>query len=423
MKINDGFTEIDIEEIESLLFRSKNSLLSISLTKNDPTFGANILFALNDERLHHDQLEGLYEDDHPQYLDQVRHLLLHNGLLEGGAKSLNSHTDVQIIDPQNGQFFKYNGYKWTNGTISHNEIQNLDADDHTQYLTTQRHENVDLHNYYDGVDDEIGNVPHDYLRKLQDVNVGNMQNGQVFVKQGEFFVPGDLPVFDVNHNHDNLYLRKDGSSLDADGKRITDVGEPILPTDAATKGMVDAFVWKNPVNDIVVEYPSNPSNGSRYAISQLAEDELIRGQIIERVNGAWVITDAKPGISFYSIQDKKVYYWNGTAFVISSGGSGGASAFVDLSDVTATDVKEADVFVVDSTGQLVNRNIFSLVTQNENLFLRVPLVQSSRVNHVVFSDGDKGTFTNGIKTDEYSRFDLANNKIANAIIDCGAYYG
>lgn len=426
MKINDGFTEIDIEEIESLLFRSKNSLLSINLMRDDPTFGTNILFALNDERLNHDQLAGLYEDDHPQYLDQVRHLALHNGDLEGGPKTLNSHTDVQIVDPQNKQIFKFNGTDWTNGTISHAEVTDLDADDHTQYLTTLRHDNVEIHNYYDDEND-TGNVPHDYLLKLQDVNAETIKNGQVLIRQGDNFIPGDFPTVDLNHNHDNTYLKRDGTNLptanlNMGGKRLTNLGEPVEATDAATKGMINAFVWKNPVKDIVAEYPESPVNGDRYAISELAE-ETIRGKIIEYNNG-WDVVDATYGNAFFSIQDKKPYYWNGIAFVaFGTGSGGGASAFVDLTDVTATSPSQGDVYVVDATGNLVNRNIFSLVGDNGELYLQVPVVEVDRTNHVIFSNGTKGTFTNGIKTDEFKRLDMAHNRIKDAIIDCGAYYG
>ncbi|HOJ96925.1 MAG TPA: hypothetical protein PK024_08850 [Methanospirillum sp.] len=55
-------------------------------------------------------------------------------------------------------------------------------------------------------------------------------------------------------------------------------------------------------------------------------------------------------------------------------------------------------------------------------FLTAPNVEESRLYHVIFSDGDKGTFTNGIKTNQYNQFDLHYNQIKNAIIDCGAFY-
>ena len=56
--------------------------------------------------------------------------------------------------------------------------------------------------------------------------------------------------------------------------------------------MVDDIVWRAPVISIRSTYPPNPTNGDRYAIGIDAEDETIRGQIVEYQNG-WVITAAK----------------------------------------------------------------------------------------------------------------------------------
>lgn len=319
MKLSDGYTEIDINSINTLLLLSKNSLLSINLVEDDPVYGTHLMCALNDERVRHGQLSGLYEDDHPQYLDQIRHLQMHNGILDGTdlSFSLDGLLDVQVIDPQYKQILKYNGSYWSNAYLSHSELANLDeSDDHKQYLNEERHNNHTLHNYYNTVTG-TGNVPHDKLSNLTDVYAVGMRTGQVLVKNSIGFVPADLPTFNPNHTHLE-YLKVDGSNsptanLNMDDHRITNLAEPVNPSDAATKSMVDAIVWRKPVIAILSAYPANPINGDRYAISHLASDDSIRGQIIEYKNG-WVITAAYYGNAFFNIQDKRPYYWNGSIF-------------------------------------------------------------------------------------------------------------
>jgi len=56
-------------------------------------------------------------------------------------------------------------------------------------------------------------------------------------------------------------------------------------------------------------------------------------------------------------------------------------------------------------------------------YLTPPSIEVGTSNNVLFSDGDGGTFTNGIKTNEYDQFDVNFNRIKNSIIDCGAFYG
>lgn len=315
MRISDGNINIDTDDI---LIRSKNSLLTIDVKKDDPLYGDHILFTLNDERVWHGQLLGLYEDDHPQYLDQLRHLYLHDGDIGGQASiSLDALLDVQIINPQSGEVLRFNGTLWVNQKLTHHELVGLDDfDDHPQYLNLTRHSGI-IHDFYNETT-RRGQIPHDYLVNLKDVNVTGMQNGQVLVKQGDFFVPSDFPEEVGEHTHDSVYIKRNGTNtptanLDMGGWRLKNVGTPINPADAATKEMVDAIVWRRPVIAIMDYYPSNPVNGNRYAISHLAEDDSIRGQIIEYQNG-WKITAAYYGNAFFNIQDKKLYYWNGSVF-------------------------------------------------------------------------------------------------------------
>ncbi len=203
MKISDGIREIDTENV---LLRSLNSLLSIAVLENDPTYGDHIVFSLNDERIHHNQLEGLTEDNHPQYLDQVRHLALHMGDLGASPSlSLERLVDVNIIDPKHPEVLKFNGSYWSNARITHHELVDLDEyDDHKQYLNQSRH-NLHSHVYYTPVT-ETGNLPHDKLSKLQDVNVENIQNGQILHYQSGSFIPRDLPVYDANHKQKRTAL-------------------------------------------------------------------------------------------------------------------------------------------------------------------------------------------------------------------------
>jgi len=289
----------------------------------------------------------------------------------------------------------------------------------------QRHDNIELHNYYDD-EDETGNVPHDYLLKLQDVNAESIKNGQTLKKQGDFFVPADFPTFDVNHKHNSDYLRLDGTNkptadLDINAKRLTNLGEPVLPDDAATKSMIDDIVWRRPVLDIVAEYPEFPEYGDRYAISSFAEVEALRGQIIEYTD-KWVITPAEFGNAFFSIDDKKPYYWNGTSFVaFGTGSGGGASKFFDLSDVVATNPQVGDIFCVNANGELENKPAWMFPPDER--YVTIPRVEEGREFHIMFSDGSNGSFTNGIRTNRFKQLDMDNNRMRNAVIDCGAYYG
>lgn len=315
MKISDGIREIDTENV---ILRSLNSFLSIAVLENDPTYGDHILFSLNDERINHNQLEGLNQDDHKHYLDQARHLALHMGDLGANPTiSLERLIDVSIINPKHPEVLKFNGSYWSNALITHHELVNLDEyDDHKQYLNPERH-NLSSHVYYNPVT-ETGNLPHDKLSKLEDVGVNGIQNGQILHYQSGYFIPRDLPVYDINHKHNDDYIRRDGtntptSNLNMDGRRLINLGTPINATDAATKGMIDAIVWRAPVIAIVNSYPASPVNGNRYAVSHNAEDDSIRGQIIEYQNG-WKITPAVFGNAFFNIQDKKPYYWSGTMF-------------------------------------------------------------------------------------------------------------
>jgi len=423
MRISDGKTSLDIEEIETLLFRSKNSLLSIDFTINDPTYGHNILFSLNDERISHGELEDLAEDHHKQYLDQVRHLALHGGLLDGAITNLDGLVDVAIVDPQNRQVFMYNGSRWINSLYSHSWLTDLDADSHPHYLTVDRHEDVDIHNFYDPEHD-TGNLPHDSIKNLTDVEIDLIRNGQFLQWQSGRVVPADVTQGDVSHTHDD-FLKRDGTNrpsadINFNGKKIANLGAPVSDGDAATKGYVDKRTWKDPVIDIVSALPNISSNGDRYAISNLCSDELMRGMVLEKISGEWVIDGQEAGIAVYSLADKRPYYWNLTDWVGFGSGSGsGASAFVDLDDVDSSNPRTGQIYVIDANGNLVNKTVEEVI----GLALTAPVQLNPNTNHVLFSNGQGGTFTNGIKTNEYGHFDLNQNRIKNAVIDCGAYYG
>jgi hypothetical protein len=99
----------------------------------------------------------------------------------------------------------------------------------------------------------------------------------------------------------------------------------------------------------------------------------------------------------------------------------GVTKFVDLTDVGLDTLTVGKVLVVGNDGLITLADANSIIS-TEELYLTPPL-QSPTVNYVLFSRGGVGTFVNGIGTDKYNRFDLNSNKINNAIIDCGTYYG
>jgi len=93
------------------------------------------------------------------------------------------------------------------------------------------------------------------------------------------------------------------------------------------------------------------------------------------------------------------------------------SKFINLEDVDITDLttESGKVIVVNDDGT-------ALTTSSGSIFLRTPLVQEIHTDHMFFSDGIGGTYTNGMKTNEYNHLDINYNRIKNAVIDCGAFY-
>ena len=129
MIIKDQYgNEITVTDI---ILESDNELLSISVTDG------KIHFTLNDERILHSQLDELNEDDHKQYLDQVRHGQLdHSGLYAPG--DIDDLDNVEIINPINEQVLTYTNGIWRNytspSTRNHSLLDNLTQDGHPQYI-------------------------------------------------------------------------------------------------------------------------------------------------------------------------------------------------------------------------------------------------------------------------------------------------
>lgn len=135
--------EIDVAEI---IFESENELLSIAVDEG------KIKITLNDERILHDQIAELYRDDHKQYLDAVRHAAVdHSGVI--AAPGLDNLENVTIIDPINEQVLTYVNGEWINvtprTTRNHSLLDNLDKDDHTQYMHNDQVRIVTAAHVYD----------------------------------------------------------------------------------------------------------------------------------------------------------------------------------------------------------------------------------------------------------------------------------
>jgi len=115
--------------------------------------GDEIVLQLNQRMISHDQLDGLYEDDHPQYLDQIRHSLIdHAGILINNI-GINDLNNVYIANVITGQTLEWNGVRWVNststGTKNHSLLDNLNADSHPHYMHTDIAKVVTASHVYD----------------------------------------------------------------------------------------------------------------------------------------------------------------------------------------------------------------------------------------------------------------------------------
>lgn len=218
------------------------------------------------------------------------------------------------------------------------------------------------------------------------------------------------------------------SQLDIDvsknwaGKLIKNLGNPVVETDAtnlrSVRTEINGFYWKSPIDKIdTSEFPTDVI-GSTYAD--------FNGVIWRFDGNVWVeLYAAREGNALYNKSDKEVYVWNGGEWYKFSGSGSGSTPnianFTDLGDVLSVNPQVDDIYVVASGGMLVNKSVWELPLDIR--YLTVPTVEPSRMNHILFSDGGNGSFTNGIKTNEYKQLDLNFNRIKNAVIDCGTYYG
>lgn len=118
-------------EVRDIVLESENEFLSINV------IDGKIIFTLNDERITHGQLDELNHDDHPQYLDAVRHNEINHSLITNIA-DLNAIGNVAIRDPANGDILTYINGEWVDVTPqvtnNHELLDNLDKDSHLQYI-------------------------------------------------------------------------------------------------------------------------------------------------------------------------------------------------------------------------------------------------------------------------------------------------
>lgn len=177
--------------------------------------------------IRHDDLPGLGNDDHPQYLTTGRHNALdHIGVFH--ARSIRDLGDVANTSPQVGAVLKWNGFLYSPGpesdTSAHGSLSGLANDDHPQYLTSARHHNRATH-------DAIG-LTHNSLTGLT-----------------------------AGHPH-TQYPRKDSTETltgawNWSGVRPTVVGDPVVTnadggrkifvrSATPTSGVIDGDIWIRP---------------------------------------------------------------------------------------------------------------------------------------------------------------------------------
>lgn len=123
-------------------------------------------------------------------------------------------------------------------------------------------------------------------------------------------------------------------------------------------------------------YPPNPGSGgggsSNVHIGPLPPDK-------PNLKPMWLNTELNK-LFYYKVVDGEMPIWE------------------EVSSVEIPDIPEVDNFLVKP----------SIIEMNHS--------------HVIFSNGNGGTFTNGIKTNQYNQLDINFNRIKNAVIDCGAFY-
>ena len=342
MKIKKDLKNINVDEDTEVNLRSENNILDIGLNTLESDGLDEILLTINNENVSHDYLKGLENDGHPQYLDTIRHLLAHGGSLEQNTHdNIGDLADITIVNPQVGQVIKYQGHYWVNSNIAHSELEDLDADDHTQYLNNTRH-TINTHSYQT-------NLPHDDFFELENVLISNPLNGQILGISGGKIV--NIP------NATGIHSRLTGLGADdhkqyilANGTRafsgdinltnhlIHEVATPVESADAANKdyvdGILDGTVWRQPVDEMVDYIPPRREVGWRVAISHTADGDYsqYRGYIYELTSQGWIGRASERGTCTYVEDQSEAYLWNGTIWT--NIGSSGVLNGVILADGT-----------------------------------------------------------------------------------------
>lgn len=118
-------------EVRDIVLESENEFLSIQV------IDGKIVFTLNDERITHGQLDELLHDDHPQYLDTIRHEEVdHTSIVH--IDDISQIENVNILDPANGDVLTFINGEWKESTPqttrNHELLDNLNSDSHAQYM-------------------------------------------------------------------------------------------------------------------------------------------------------------------------------------------------------------------------------------------------------------------------------------------------
>ena len=146
-------------------------------------------------------------------------------------------------------------------------------------------------------------------------------------------------------------------------------------------------------------------------------DIYTHGYILSYSGSTWIAEKPADNSIAGVASQEKLLFWDGVEWNDVTG----TGSFFMLSDVKVSDPYEGDLFALNGDGQLENIRPSQLPLDSR--YITVPIVMEGRLNHLLFSNGMSGSFTNGIKTDDMNRPDMNYNAIKNARIDCGVYYG
>jgi len=252
------------------------------------------------------------------------------GNITGNVSSISTHNieelaDVVITSAQNGQFLQYNGSAWVNNVLpisDHGSMTGLSDDDHTQYLTTNRH---DAHDHTVA----LGTAS---INDLGDVTLSNSANGDFLRFNGSVWI-NDA----VNLSTDTIgdYV---ANIVAGDAIEVSNTGgEGSSPTISVASGSIDGSHISS-----LFKYVEDVSAGNNIIINN---QYIGSGQV-----GDFVIdTSATPSfdtvsantitvngylIDPFGAQVDDVLKWNGTKF--SPGIASTVAALGDLTDVSNT---------------------------------------------------------------------------------------